>query len=73
MSLQKYIDKAEVLIEALPYITKFNGKIIEKQMNARNVRNQYKTADILFQNDGCIIFNYLLHSNGIILQSIHRT
>lgn len=28
MSLQKYIDKAEVLIEALPYITKFNGKII---------------------------------------------
>ena len=28
MSLQKYIDKAEILIEALPYITKFNGKII---------------------------------------------
>lgn len=28
MKLQKYIDKAEVLIEALPYITKFNGKII---------------------------------------------
>ena len=28
MPLQKYIDKAEVLIEALPYITKFNGKII---------------------------------------------
>jgi len=28
MSLQKYIDKAEVLIEALPYITKFNGKTI---------------------------------------------
>ena len=28
MSLQKYIGKAEVLIEALPYITKFNGKII---------------------------------------------
>ena len=28
MSLQKYIDKAEILIEALPYITKFNGRII---------------------------------------------
>lgn len=28
MKLQKYIDKADVLIEALPYITKFNGKII---------------------------------------------
>ena len=28
MSLQKYIDKADVLVEALPYITKFNGKII---------------------------------------------
>jgi acetylglutamate kinase len=28
MPLQKYIDKAEILIEALPYITKFNGKII---------------------------------------------
>ena len=28
MKLQKYIDKAEVLIEALPYITKFNRKII---------------------------------------------
>ena len=28
MSLQKYIDKAEVLIEALPYIQKFNRKII---------------------------------------------
>lgn len=28
MKLQKYIEKADVLIEALPYITKFNGKII---------------------------------------------
>ena len=25
---QKYLDKAEVLIEALPYIQKFNRKII---------------------------------------------
>ena len=29
MSLQKYIDKAEVLIEALPYITKFNTENIQ--------------------------------------------
>ena len=27
-SMQKYLDKAEVLIEALPYIQKFNRKII---------------------------------------------
>ena len=26
--MQKYLDKAEVLIEALPYIQKFNRKII---------------------------------------------
>ena len=28
MVKQKYLDKAEVLIEALPYIQKFNRKII---------------------------------------------
>ena len=28
MSMQKYLDKAEVLIEALPYIQRFNRKII---------------------------------------------
>ena len=27
-SMQKYLDKAEVLIEALPYIQRFNRKII---------------------------------------------
>ncbi len=27
-NMQKYLDKAEVLIEALPYIQKFNRKII---------------------------------------------
>ncbi|MBO5460729.1 MAG: acetylglutamate kinase, partial [Ruminococcus sp.] len=27
-NIQKYLDKAEVLIEALPYIQKFNRKII---------------------------------------------
>lgn len=26
--MQKYLDKAEVLIEALPYIQRFNRKII---------------------------------------------
>ena len=25
---QKYLDKAEVLIEALPYIQRFNGKVV---------------------------------------------
>ena len=28
MVMQKYLDKAEVLIEALPYIQRFNRKII---------------------------------------------
>ena len=27
-SMQKYLDKAEVLIEALPYIQRFNRKVI---------------------------------------------
>ena len=27
-AMQKYLDKAEVLIEALPYIQKFNRKVI---------------------------------------------
>ena len=27
-SMQKYLDKAQVLIEALPYIQRFNRKII---------------------------------------------
>jgi ribosomal protein L9 len=27
-AMQKYLDKAEVLIEALPYIQRFNRKII---------------------------------------------
>ncbi|WP_251824730.1 hypothetical protein, partial [Campylobacter jejuni] len=28
MIMQKYLEKANVLIEALPYIRKFNSKII---------------------------------------------
>ena len=28
MVMQKYLDKAEVLIEALPYIQRFNRKVI---------------------------------------------
>ena len=31
-NMQKYLDKAEVLIEALPYIQKFNRKIIVVNM-----------------------------------------
>ena len=27
-AMQKYLDKAEVLIEALPYIQRFNRKVI---------------------------------------------
>ena len=29
---QKYLDKAEVLIEALPYIQRFNRKIVVDQV-----------------------------------------
>lgn len=40
MSLQKYIDKAEVLIEALPYITKFAGKIIVIKYGGSAMQNE---------------------------------
>lgn len=40
MSLQKYIDKAGVLIEALPYITKFNGKIIVIKYGGSAMQNE---------------------------------
>ena len=31
-NMQKYLDKAQVLIEALPYIQRFNRKIIVENM-----------------------------------------
>ena len=46
-NMQKYLDKAQVLIEALPYIQRFNRKIIENGTAADY--SEEKATEILSQ------------------------
>ena len=47
---QKYLEKAEVLIEALPYIQRFNRKIIVvKYGGSAMVDEQLKKKEVLFR------------------------
>ena len=61
--MQKYLDKAEVLIEALPYIQRFNRKIIvvkyggsamvDEELKARVIQECYSAEISRFQTNHC--------------------
>ena len=44
---QKYLDKAEVLIEALPYIQKFNRKIIVVKYGGSAMSNEELKRNVI--------------------------
>ena len=60
---QKYLDKAEVLIEALPYIQRFNRKIVvikyggsamlDEELKANVIKDAVLLKLVGFQADHC--------------------
>ena len=55
-AMQKYLDKAEVLIEALPYIQRFNRKVIVVKYGGSAMVDEELKARVIqgyILNDSC--------------------
>ena len=65
--MQKYLDKAEVLIEALPYIQKFNRKIIVVKYGGSAMSNEELQKNVI---EDCVLLKLvgfkpiIVHSGG---------